>query len=202
MKKVIYTVLFGDYKLYEPEYDNPEWKHICFSDRPIESKGWEIRVIECKDKRKKSREVKILFDRYIDCDVCIYIDSKFKIKVDLNEFVDKRLKHDFCIMRHNKRVCAYDEGVFCVERGKDNKEPILAQLYYYTLEGFPRDFGLYAPGIMIRKNTEPVRNFMKLWYEQVYEFSYRDIISFSYVLWKNPIPLDIVTFRETYGMFK
>jgi hypothetical protein len=202
MKKVIYTVLFGDYKLYEPEVQNPEWKHICFSDRPLKSKNWDVRVIECKNKRKKSREVKILFDQYIDCDVCIYIDSKFKIKTNLNEFVDKRLKNDLCVMKHNKRECAYIEGYFCIDRGKDVKYPLSIQLEHYGKEGFPENFGLYAPGIMIRRNTEPVRNFMRLWNEQVQRYSYRDIVSFSYVLWKNPIPLDVIDFTETYRTFK
>lgn len=201
MKKIIYTCLFGKYDLYEPKMKTYDWKYICFTDQNIKSNNWEIIRIDTNDQRKKSREIKINSHKFLDYDMCLYIDCKFKPKVDLNIF-SENLKSDLCLMRHNKRNCIYDEGLFCIQKGKDSKDIILKQLQYYRENGMPQHFGLYAPGIMLKRNTKEVNNFMELWYDQVQQFSYRDIISFSYILWKNPIKINTLPFKETYGIFK
>jgi len=199
--KVVYTALFGDYKLFEVEKVDPTWKYICFTDQDIKSSTWEIRKIRAKNKRKISREIKIKSHEFFDYDICLYIDAKFKIKIDIEKF-SKNLKNGLCLMKHNKRSCLYDEGYFCIQKNKDTKDVILKQLDFYKTEGMPKNFGLYAPGIMLKRNTKDVNSFMNLWFEQVNKFSYRDIISFSYVLWKNPIVIDLLPFRETYSNFK
>ncbi len=200
MKKVVYTVLLGNYKLNEPVYINKDWTLVCFTDQNIQSKNWSIVKIE--GRRKKSREIKIRCDKYLDFDISLYIDAKFTIKCNLDDFVKKNLQTDIAVMKHNKRICSYSEGHFCIKIGKDKEETILKQLEHYKDDGFPKNFGLYAPGIMIRKNTKEVNRFMKLWYDEVSKYSYRDIISFSYVLWKNPIDLSLMPFKETYRRFK
>jgi hypothetical protein len=203
MKKIVYTVLFGDYILYEPTVINKDWQLLCFSDRPRQSKNWKVKVIDCgKDIRKKSREVKIRFDRFLDCDLCLYLDAKFKINVDLDMFVKDNLKHDLCVMRHNKIICAYAAAYFCIKKGIGDKHDILKQIDSYKKEGFPENFGLYAPGIMLRKNTKEIIDFMTLWYEEIEKFGYRDIPGFSYVLWKTPIKLDTMPFKKTYRQFR
>lgn len=199
MKKIVYTVLLGDYKLNEPVYKNKDWSLICFTDQDMMSENWSIKKVE--GGLKKSREIKICCDKYVDFDICLYLDAKFKIKCDLDDFVKDNLKSNIAVMKHNKRKCVYDEGHFCIKIGKDNKEIILKQLKQYENDKFPKNFGLYAPGIMIRKNTKEVNHFMKLWYDEVDKYSYRDIISFSYILWKNPINLSLMPFKETYGRF-
>lgn len=198
MKKV-YTVLLGDYKLNEPTYVNKDWELVCFTDQNIKSDNWKI--VKCEGGKKKSREIKIRSDQFFDYNICLYIDAKFTIRCDLNDFVYRYLHSDLAVMKHNKRVCAYDEGHFCIKIKKDREETILKQLREYEKEGFPKNFGLYAPGIMIKKNTKEVNHFMKMWYEQVEKFSYRDIISLSYTLWRNPIDLSLMPFKETYGRF-
>jgi len=200
MKKVIYTVLLGDYKLNEPTIINQDWELICFTDQNIKSKYWKI--VKVKGGKKKSRHIKIRLDQYMDYDICLYIDAKFTIKCNLDYFVKENLKNDLALMKHNKRNCAYDEGEFCIKIGKDKKEIIEEQLSIYRNVRFPKRFGLYAPGIMIKRNTEEVNRFMELWYDQVERYSYRDIISFSYTLWKNPIDLSLMDFRKTYGRFR
>jgi hypothetical protein len=200
MKKIIYTVLLGDYKLREPRYKNNDWKFVCFTDQDIKSKSWNI--VKVDGGRKKSREIKICSHRFMKYDLCVYIDAKFTVKINLDDFVGKNLGSDLSLMKHNKRNCLYDEGNFCIKIGKDKKETILKQLNYYEKKKMPKNFGLYAPGIMIKRNTKEVNDFMDLWYKQVDKFSYRDIISFSYTLWKNPIDLTLMPFKETYRNFR
>lgn len=200
MKKVVYTVLLGNYQLNEPVFENPDWNYICFTDQNLKSKNWKI--IKEKGGRKKSREIKIRADQFFDYDICLYLDAKFIVKCDLNKFVDDNLKTNLCLMRHKERKCVYVEGNFCIKIGKDKKEIIERQLEKYKKEGLPENFGLYAPGIMIKRNCEEVNKFMKLWYDEVEKHSYRDIISFPYILWKNPIELSLMPFKKTYFKFR
>jgi len=202
IKKVVYTVLIGDYKLYEPTYINKEWSLICFTDQNITSKNWSIvRVKNNNYPRKKAREIKIRCDKFLDFDICLFIDSKFTIKCNLDEFIEENLKSDIVLMKHNKRSCVYDEAKFCINNDIGNKKDILNQIHFYKEAGFPLNFGLYGTGILIRKNTPNVIEFMKMWYDEIEKYSCRDQISFSYILWKNPIKLSAIPFKETYRRF-
>ena len=201
-KKIVYTVMLGNYKLNEPEYENNDWKFVCFTNQKVSSKNWTIININSNNPRKKAREIKIMYNRYLDFDISLFIDAKFKIKCDLNKFIKKNLKYDISLMNHNRRNCIYDEAKFCIDKNIGNKKNILNQISFYRSKGFPSKFGLYATGILIRRNTPEVIKFMKLWYNEIKEFSYRDQISFPFILWKNPIKFGTMPFKKTYGEFK
>lgn len=203
IKKVVYTVLIGNYKLHEPQYINKDWKLICFTNKDIVSKNWTIvRVNDVRNPIKKAREIKIRCDKYLDFDVCLFIDAKFVIKCDLNRFIEKNLKHDIALMTHPSRDCVYNEGNFCIKANKGNKKDILKQMSFYKNRGLPLHFGLYGTGILIRNNTPAVIKFMKMWYKEIEKYSCRDQISFSYILWKAPIKFSTMHFRRTYSMFR
>lgn len=205
MKKVIYTVLLGNdekFELHEPRHIDKNWSMICFTDRDITSENWEIRKVDHNDPLKKSREIKIRCDKFIDFDICLYMDSIFTVNRDVNKFIDNNIKGDFTVMSHPRRHCAYREARYCLKEGKGGRKTILRQIERYQKDGFPKDFGLYACGIMVRKNTKAVVNFMKLWFDEVKKNSYRDQISFPYILWKAPIDFNVVPFRRTYYTFR
>ena len=199
MKKIVYTVALGNYKLNDPKIINSDWDLVCFTNQNFESDYWKIKKI--KGGKKKSRHIKIRSNQYIDYDICLYLDVKFTINCNLDMFVKDHLKTDLALMKHNKRNCAYDEGEFCIKIGKDRKEIIEEQLKIYKALGFPKQFGLFAPGVMIKRNTFEVNKFMELWYDQIARYSYRDQLSFPYTLWKNPIELSLMDFKKTYGRF-
>lgn len=200
MKKVVYTVILGKYKLNEPLVKNKGWEYICFTDQNLKSKTWKI--VKAKSGKKESRKIKIMSHMFFDYDICLYLDSKFVVKCNLDNFVHKYLKSDLCVMKHNKRNCVYKEGEFIIKLGIDKAKIIRPQLEKYRKEGMPERFGLYAPGIMIKKNTLEVNKFMKLWYDEVYKHSYRDIVSLAYMTWKNPIKLSLMSFKKTYMQFR
>jgi len=203
-RKVIYTVAFGEYELNEPEYDNPDWEFICFSDRDIESVKWNVVRMSLNglNKQKASRLVKIKYDDYLDCDVNIYLDTKFKVKCDLNEFVSENLTTDIAVMKHNKRDCVYEECKFCKKLGIANSAVLDSQMREYKIEGLPKNFGLYAPGIMIRRDTQQMRFFMDEWFREIIKYTARDIPSFSYIVWKNKINISTMPFGKTYRKFR
>lgn len=203
MKKIIYTALIGDYKLNEPKNKNKDWELICFTNKKRFSDNWKIiHIDENNNPRKKAREIKIRCDKFLDFDICLFIDAKFTINCDLNDFVEKNLKYDIVLMDHPKRNCIYDEAKFCIDKNIGNKVDIINQIQLYKKRNFPKNFGLFGTGIMIRKNTKEIINFMKLWYNEIEKYSCRDQISFPYVLWKNPIKLSLMPFKKTYRIFK
>lgn len=204
MKKVIYTVLLGNNytKLNKPEHINRDWSLICFTDKDITSNDWKITNIKHRNKLKKSREIKIRCDMFIDFDVCIYIDSQFTIKCDLDKFISENLKNNIAVMGHTQRRCAYKEATHCISKNKGDKETIRKQIKDYRDEGFPRKFGLYSCGILIRRNDPAVMDFMKLWYNEVEKYTYRDQISFPYILWKTPMKIDVMDFKKTCSSFR
>ncbi len=203
MKKVAYTIVLGEYKLKEPTYINKDWKHICFTDRKRKSNVWSMTHISgFNNPRKKAREIKIRYDKYLDCDLSFFIDAKFTVTCNLDKFVEKHLKYDLCLFANHKRNCAYLEADFCIKRGIGNREDIINQINFYKKEGFPKRFGKCATGILIRRNTPELLNFMKLWYDQVDKYSNRDQISLPYIMWKNPIKFTTMPFDETYKRFQ
>jgi len=204
MKKVVYTVLLGKkYKLNEPKHFNKDWKLKCFTDQNIKSKNWEIiNITDFKDPRKKSREIKIVNHNFFEYDVCLYLDSRFTIKTDLDFMVNKYLKKNISVMSRKKRICSYKEEIdLCIDLNLDSKKILTKQFNQYKSDGFPSDSMLYSPGIMLKKNTKRTRKFMELWYGEVKKYSYRDIVSFAYTIWKYPIEIIAMPHRPTYRSF-
>ena len=64
MKKIVYTVALGNYKLNDPKIINDDWDLVCFSNQNFESDYW--KVIKTKGGKKKSRHIKIRSDQYMD----------------------------------------------------------------------------------------------------------------------------------------
>jgi len=212
MNKVIYTVVTGtEYPLAEPIVENKEWEHICFTNNPkLVSKNWDIRLLKHNhglDNQKLSRVVKILHYLFINksIDITIYIDSKFTIKRNLDKFVDMYAPRttDIAIMKHNRRKCAYAEATFLIEQQMANRKLLLNQINAYKAAQFPRNFGLFAPGIMIRRNNSPLINIlMDNWWKEVEKWTYRDMIGLAYAIWKTPnLNIGIMPFYEVYNSF-
>ena len=207
-KNVVYTVLTGNenYTLKSVQNKNPNWDYLCFTDLPRKAKGWKYVIIpNKKNSQKLSRDVKIQYFKYVnDYDISVYIDTKFTPIKNIDTFTKNAImNHDLCVMSHPKRTTITEEVNHCIKVGKDKKETLLNQMNHYSSKGFLDNVGLYAPGIMIRKHGNvKLEKFMKLWYEQIEQWSHRDIISFSYTLWKHPIAMNVIDFKKTYNHFK
>ncbi len=209
-RKAVYTVITDpNYTLKEPKRMTEEWDFICFTNLDIKSKYWTIQKITafCEDKRKLSRKIKILNDHYLPgYDISLYIDSKFVIDFDLDEFVKKYLIHDMAVLRHKKRHCAYKEANHLINSttlglSDSDKKVISKQVKRYRNKGLTEMFGLWAPGIMIRRHNIPsIQTFMKLWHNECMAYSHRDILSLAYTIFKmqNEVIIDEMPFQELY----
>lgn len=120
-------------------------------------------------------------------DVTIYIDAS--IRITSENFVAtclKNLTKDFLLFRHPQRNCIYEEGKASMvpELKKYRDEPIKEQLDFYR-RFHPANAGLYACGVMIRKNTEMVRKLMADWWFENIKYSFQDQLSLPVVLRAN-----------------
>ena len=214
--KVIYTTIIGNgYDLHEPIVENKDWDHICFVSRnksilckkKLKESKWKI--IQVKDpsltSEKLSRKVKIMQHEFLpeQYETSIFVDARFTIKTDLNIFCEEYLKHyGIAVMLHNRRNCAYEEGDYVVNQGLVSPNKIQMQLSHYKADGFPKRFGLFAPGIMIRKcGNIKVDKMMMDWWEEIKKYTYRDQVSLAYILWKNKVDFGIMPFHHTYERF-
>jgi hypothetical protein len=206
--KVVYTVITGnnpDHILREPTHRNDGWSHYCFTDRPnMERRGSAWKVIKISNPEKYSsvvlsRKPKILSHMYVpDAEVSLYLDCRFVIRERLDALLDESFESqetEIALMKHNKRGCVYDEASVL---GLENSPMI----HKYATDGMPKNWGLWAPGIMLRKHTERMRQFNEAWWAQ-FEWSKtgRDEIPLAYCFWKIPMGILELPFRGTYDRF-
>ena len=61
------------------------------------------------------------------------------------------------------------------------------QIAFYKRQGCPEVNGLYACGIIARRNQPKINRLNDLWMQENLRFSYQDQISMAYLLWKHGI---------------
>ncbi len=227
-RKAIYTVITSaKYKLIEPLRITEDWDYVCISSvenikhRRYNTKTlkyedikksdiWQIRYVPPGhnfDQRKLSRKIKILHDHFMPGnDISIYIDTRFCVKCNLNSFVEQNLHGDIAVMKHNRRRCLFDEAKYLLEKGKmtDEDNRLLKKQVGRYRNWIKPNFGLWAPGVMIRKHGKPeLRDMMRKWYEEMLTGSHRDIVSFpfAYKKYQKHVNLDVMDFLNTYETF-
>lgn len=190
---VVYTALFGNYdNLYEDFDVEPEIDYVCFTDQSnLKSNKWRLVYVN-HDKhpglnnhylnRWYKMHPDMLFARY---KASIYIDSNVCILGGISKFFEKYRGTLLSSPVHNLRVCIYDEALEVERLGKSDKQTLSKQMNFYRSEGFPEKFGLREMNVIYREhNDSRVIQLMRLWWQQINEYSERDQLSFMYSCWK------------------
>lgn len=116
----------------------------------------------------------------------VYLDGSFTPKRVLRERCERWLERaDMALFKHPWRTCAYAEIDECVKRGKITAQEGDKSRSHLRLAGFPRDFGLWACGVIVRRvHANSLQIFaMPLVWEMVQHVP-RDQIWLPYVIWK------------------
>ena len=191
MKKLIYTVLTGEYdQVSELPVVNPEFDHVCLTDHPdlIESKTWQIRRIDNPEGLspvRLSRKPKILpFEFFPDYDVAVYLDANLILKDDVQGLIDKYKNADVVVSKHPYRDCIYREEQAVLSQKRDHEENTRPQIDKYKKEGFPENYGLSHCNLIVWRNRESVKSFGWAWWNEVKNHSHRDQLSFDYARWR------------------
>jgi hypothetical protein len=204
VKKAIYTALIGNYdKWSEPKYTNPDFDYYLFTDQPIISKAYRvIKVPKAKHNRRLAREIKILAYKYLpNYDITIWHDANLVQHKDLSCMLNWTY-HDIVTLRHPTRNCIYDEADACAMMNKDSHAAISKQMRKYEQKNYPQNNGLVATGIIVRKNTYNVNLFCNNWHTELKNGSFRDQLSFNYVLSKHGIKVKKISFENIHKYFK
>ncbi len=197
-KIVVYTSITGDYdELSDPLFVDDDIDYVCFTNnKSIKSSVWNVEYIsdETLDNMHLAKHVKFFPDQWVpEYDTSVWVDGKFQIISDLREYIKKYEKTaPMLCFPHFERDCIYDEAAKCITLKKGIKNDIVSQVADYYHEGYPMDNGMYEMGCIVRNHNDPtVKNLMQQWWEHVEKYSYRDQLSFPYLLWKNQFNVDI-----------
>ncbi len=209
MKKwVIYTALFGDYDyLKDPDESVEEFDLICFTDQAnLKSDVWKVVYVPASDKysARMNRKYKLLPHLFLrDYEVSIYIDVSIRVLKSPTALVSEILKsNDIILSKHKLRDCIYEEARECVIFRKADYSATVDQIRRYREEGFPRHFGLYENGVLIRRHNSPqLIRLMEQWWEEYNRGSFRDQLSLPYILWKNDISFPISIHSSNDGVY-
>ncbi len=195
-KSVIYTCIAGDSDIIPiiQNYMSPDWEYVCFTDNRTLLKMkhfgmWKIKplVFDSLDNTRNARWHKthphILFPDY---DESIWIDSNINI---LTSYLFDKIKDEkkfLLVPLHFCRNSIYQEFEAVRKLHKDSDNIVDAAYQFLKHNGMPENYGLNETNIVYRKhNDEKIIKLMEDWWDMISNFSKRDQLSFSYVLWKN-----------------
>ncbi len=144
---------------------------------------------EVTDNARKNRFCKILgSDIFSDYHYSIYLDGSYLIKEALSEYIGIIGDSGIALRKEGDVFdCLYQEGVWAMDHF-GNEEMIRQQMYRYYCAGMPRHWGAYACGCLVRDNTNVrLKKAMHVWWDEVFNYSFRDQVSFTYAMWSNQI---------------
>ena len=191
MITVVNATFFGEEKPnltklpQQPQFDNVEYKFFTNKPDMVEGDGWEIVHIEQSlDLRKKAREIKTNIHEFIpDTDYWLWIDNNCVLQVDPHSFLYYLDGCDIVVMPHPERGDILEEAKILLKWKPEQSHGIQEGISKYYAEGYvPKD--LYETKVLMRRNTEKVKEFNSLWWNEIQKHSIRDQISFPYVSWK------------------
>lgn len=79
----------------------------------------------------------------------------------------------------------------CWDWPKYRDYPIREQIQHYEAQGFPKDWGLFACGVMGWRFTDEARAFGEAWHQHNLDWSIQDQISLPFLLWETGKPFGV-----------
>ena len=216
IKKVVYSVIIGKYDYILTFKKQEGYSYYLFADQNYKNTNWTIipisKIIEKTNisKIKMTRYFKLFPNLFFkDYDLSIYIDASFIAKGNLNELLIKTLNPTFDIyfLQHPRRNKILQEFSAVLRNKRDTKKIVNIVKKRYIKEKFPDNLGLTENCIIIRRhNNKKVIKLMKIWWNEIKNYSYRDQLSLNYAIWKLNSNLKIYylskRFMQDYFSFK
>lgn len=194
MNKIcVYTCITGNYDNLKEVNKESGIDYYCFTNnKNIKSNSWKIIYIEDNklSNVKLARKIKILgHERLEKYNILLWMDAAVSFKKKIRDFINYYLddKHDFVAFRHGVRDNIKDEAYECVKLGKETKENVFNILNFYKKNNYPDDNGLIESTVFIKRNSEVVKETMKIWFDMILNYSHRDQLSFNYCIFKTDL---------------
>ena len=169
MRKVIYTVLTGNYdRLEQPRAVDSTYDYVCFADKAGRDGVWQLREIPfaSKDPVLRARYAKLhphlLLQEY---DLSVFMDANLCIASP--EFYDTiaACTAEMAVLEHPERDCVYEELRYCYLKEKIGTAAAFAHLRRLEAMGMPHHAGLYETNVLLRHhNTDAVIALDERWW--------------------------------------
>lgn len=195
---IVYTANIGNYdKVQTPKFKKRGVRYILFTDDiNLKSNFWEIIICsQSNNNTKTARYFKINPHSVLpEHKISIWVDSSFNIdSFYLDSLIQELGEDNIACFKHGSRTeqrnCLYEESKICLSRNLDNQNLIQKQILKYLIAKFPHNYGLFATGLIIRKNNLTTSLFNSLWWNEILDGSIRDQLSQMYVSWKLNTPI-------------
>jgi hypothetical protein len=189
-RRVVYTCLFGHSEPFlDLKIDRDEMTDfVCFTDDVnLRSDFWTIVQApkSLLDPHRRSKGFKhrphLLFP---DHEQSLYVDNIVKLVKPPDAFFKLLDQSDapLWMFVHPDRHCIYDEAEAVKEAHLDDPALVDMQMTHYRNLGYPRNNGLNATGVMVRRHHDQnLITAMNDWHDQVLRFSKRDQLSFNVI---------------------
>ena len=143
---------------------------------------------------RNAKIYKVLSHQFLETDYSIWVDGNITLLVDPEVLIKEFLGDaDIAVWKHFNRDCIYEEheaakGLY--EDGIIHNENVHAetdeQISRYNRNKFPKNYGLGECNVIIRKHSPQVEAFNNYWWSEICRWSFRDQLSFPYVINKFP----------------
>jgi hypothetical protein len=203
------TSLYGDLDtLTDPPVMDGVDDYIAVTDRQRDAGLWR-QVIEPRrhlSDRLCSKIPKCLPHLYTNADYVVWIDASATVRKDAAAWAVEHLgdKGKLAQFVHPERNCLGDEANVSATLKKYAGLMVEEQAAHYFKNGMPRNWGLWATGIMGRRSGTWSEVFGEWWLSQQVRWSYQDQVSQPYLLWVHkarPIALDGSLWHDPHVQF-
>ena len=188
LKKVVYTILLGNYDDIHPINKEKGYDYFMITDQNFENKtniNWTIIYVDKKTKFRNEREIikkqrfykthpHLFFKNY---DLSLYIDATYEIKGKLDDFLLRILtpNSNIYLLEHPIRNSINNELDVVLKTKRDSARIISPIKKRYKREKFPDNNGLAETCLIVRKHNEyNCKNFMENWFKEIKSNSHRD----------------------------
>lgn len=190
-KIAIYTSVFGGYDNLKPIVKQSIYvDFICFSDRKIDTEGWNcvVKTPMCDDNRMAAKWFKIntsMVDELLDYDYIIYVDASAEILSQYFAEIFLCKTETIGLFRHPERSSILEEANLSSKMVKYQKYDLIAQAKNYV-DIIGSDEKLWAGGVIVKKKKTP--QFDSIWWEEMSK-SLQDQISLPYAVFRTDIKI-------------
>jgi len=192
MKIIIYTAIYWNYDELLPIVpQDMECEFILFTDRPRYTKDRRVVIKDFQwiPNHLKSRYMKTHSHSlaWTNDWISIWIDGNVIIKrPDFVRTLVEAYKWWILCIKNDERDSIIEEmdNLKTRDRFKDQWDKIEEQRQFYIEDWYKFDNGFSWNSILVRDNSPDIAKFNELWWNQIIEYCYRDMLSMEYCAWK------------------
>lgn len=190
-RRAVYTAIFGGYDVLQdlpPGIEQSGADFVCFTDdATLTHPQWDVRHIAPPHAhpRMAAKHFKCLPHAVLpDHEETLWVDGRFRIEDPA--FPSEALAYldaaPLALFLHPERGCIYDEAIVSQSMPKYAGLDIDGQMATYRAEGYPTRGGLYAGGILARRDCAEMRAANGQWMAECLRWTYQDQLSLPVVL--------------------